>query len=332
MKSIISVKNLRKNFTHYKKEPGLLGAFKGLFKREEIPIEAVAGISFEIREGEFVGFVGPNGAGKTTTLKMLSGILYPSSGEVHVLGYLPFKRQPEFQKQFSLVMGQKNQLWWDLPARETFELNQAIYEIPDEVYEKNLEELSVLLNIKDLLDVQVRKLSLGERMKCELTAALLHDPKILFLDEPTIGLDVVSQQAIRDFLRDYNRRKNATIILTSHYMEDIKRLCGRVMIIDHGHFIYDGNYKDLIEQFADTKTIEMAFSEEIAKDRLRPFGEVTDYRGYSARLIVPRSDITRVTTELLQKFAVDDISIHEKTMEEIVSEIFQGKKRAKSSS
>lgn len=326
MDLVIHVKNLRKTFTHYKKEPGLLGAFKGLFKREEIPIHAVNNISFEIHEGEFVGFVGPNGAGKTTTLKMLSGILYPTSGEVHVLGYKPFERKAEFQKKFSLVMGQKNQLWWDLPARETFELNQAIYEIPHETYEKNLDELSSLLNIQHLLDVQVRKLSLGERMKCELVAALLHDPKILFLDEPTIGLDVVSQQAMRDFLREYNRKKKATIILTSHYMEDIKRLCERVMIIDHGHLIYDGNYKELTERFADTKTIEMMFSEEIVKERLRPFGDITDYRGYSARLVVPRNDVTRITTELLQKFPIDDISIHEETMEEIVSEIFQGKK------
>ena len=326
MASAISVKNLRKIFTHYKKVPGLLGALKGLFKREEVSVEAVSGINFEIQEGEFVGFVGPNGAGKTTTLKILSGILYPTSGSARVLSFEPFRRQVDFQKQFSLVMGQKNQLWWDLPARDTFELNKAIYEIPDEKYEQNLSALSQLLRIEDLLDVQVRKLSLGQRMKCELIAALLHDPKILFLDEPTIGLDVISQEAIRDFLREYNRAKKATIILTSHYMEDIKRLCNRVMIIDHGHLVYDGSYKDLTEKFADTKTIEMAFGEEVLKDRLRPFGEVTDYRGYSARLIVPRNDIARITTELLQKFPIDDISIHEETMEEIVRSIFEGKK------
>lgn len=319
----IRVKNLRKVFEQDRRAPGFTGALKGLFLREKIEIEAVKGISFEIREGEFVGFVGPNGAGKTTTLKMLSGILHPTSGEAEVLGFIPWKRQHAFQRQFSLVMGQKNQLWWDLPVTESFEFNRAVYEIPQNIFNEQKEKLVALLEISHLLETQVRKLSLGERMKCELACALLHKPKVLFLDEPTIGLDVVSQKNIRDFLTAYNRTERATIILTSHYMEDIRRLCKRVMIIDHGELIYDGDYRELITKHADTKTIEMILSEPVPRPALERFGTITDFRDTSCRLTVPRKRITEVTTELLKEFPVDDISIHEETMEEVVRGIFE---------
>lgn len=324
--STIKVHHLRKIFWQDRREPGFWGGVKSLFSREKIEIEAVKGISFEIREGEFVGFVGPNGAGKTTTLKMLSGILHPTAGEAEVLGFIPWKRQHVFQRQFSLVMGQKNQLWWDLPVVESFEFNRAVYEIPQNIFDEQKEKLVSLLEISHLLETQVRKLSLGERMKCELAAALLHKPKVLFLDEPTIGLDVVSQKSLRDFLITYNRTERATIILTSHYMEDIRRLCKRVMIIDHGELIYDGNYRELIERHADTKTIEMILSEPISRGTLERFGTITDFRDTSCRLTVPRKRVTEVTTELLKEFPVDDISIHEETMEEVVRGIFMNAK------
>lgn len=319
----VAVKNLGKTFVQHRRPEGLFAAFKSLFHREKIIIEAVKNISFDIAPGEFVGFVGPNGAGKTTTLKMLSGILHPSGGSVSVLGHTPWKREPKFQKQFSLVMGQKNQLWWDLPVIESFEFNKAVYEIPDDLYEKQKIMLSGILEIEALLEISVRKLSLGERMKCELAAALLHRPSVLFLDEPTIGLDVVSQKNIRDFLAHYNQTEKATIILTSHYMEDIRRLCDRVIIIDRGNIIYDGDSRELLEQHANTKTIEMVLKETVPQNILERFGTVTDYRGTSCRLIVPRNQVTRLTTELLEKLPVDDISIHEETMEEIVRGIFQ---------
>lgn len=319
---IIQVKNLRKTFEQDRRQPGVLGALKSLFHREKIEVEAVKEISFEIAEGEFVGFVGPNGAGKTTTLKMLSGILHPSKGEATVLGYIPWKRKPEFQRKFSLVMGQKNQMWWDLPVNESFEFNRAVYEIPAEIYKEQKEKLVDLLDIGPLLETQVRKLSLGERMKCELATALLHKPRVLFLDEPTIGLDVVSQKNIRDFLTEYNRAERATIILTSHYMEDIRRLCDRVMIIDHGKLIYDGDYRKLVQSHATTKTIEMVFSEKVDRWGLDRLGTLTDFRETSGRLTVARKRVTEVTTELLKKFPVEDISIHEESMEEVVRKIF----------
>ncbi len=323
--SIIHVKNLSKTFESYKKEPGLIGSIKGLFSRETIYSQAVKDISFDIAEGEFIGFVGPNGAGKTTTLKMLSGILYPTSGDVEVLGFKPFKRAPEFQKQFGLVMGQKNQLWWDLPARESFILNKAIYEVSDHDYKKTLDELTDILDVEDFLDIQVRKLSLGQRMKCELIAALLHSPRILFLDEPTIGLDVVSQRNIREFLSEYNRSRKTTIILTSHYMEDIRRLCKRVIIIDHGSIIYDGDYKNLTEKYAGDKTIHVSFSDAVLENDLKSLGRTTMANSTSAKINVPRKDIAAITNRLLIGFPVDDISISEESIEKIISDIFEGK-------
>jgi ABC-2 type transport system ATP-binding protein len=238
--SAIVVSNLKKYYQVHKKDPGFAGSMKALFHREYFDAKAVDDVSFVIEPGEVVGFIGPNGAGKTTTLKCLSGLLYPTSGKVQVLGYTPSERKPEYLKQISLVMGQKNQLWWDLPARESFALNREIYEIDITSYNKIIGELSELLGVEDILDIQVRKLSLGQRMKCELISALIHTPKILFLDEPTIGLDIMMQENLRTFIKAYNKKHNATVILTSHYMKDVEELCKRVIMIDHGKLLYDG--------------------------------------------------------------------------------------------
>jgi ABC-2 type transport system ATP-binding protein len=272
----IEVKNLVKSYEYYKKQPGLWASVKSLFHREKLLAEAVKNINFEIKEGELVGFLGPNGAGKTTTLKVLSGILYPNGGDVRVLGYDPYKRQKEYQKQFALVMGQKNQLWWDLPAMESFILNKEIYEVSDGDFKNNLDELVNLLDIGDILDIQVRKLSLGQRMKCELVAALLHKPKVLFLDEPTIGLDVVAQKNIRDFIKKYNQEKKTTIILTSHYMEDISQLCQRVIIINLGEIVYDGDLQALVNKYAPYKLLTVTFNNNgVQKGMVEKFGEIS---------------------------------------------------------
>ncbi|MDO8639697.1 MAG: ATP-binding cassette domain-containing protein, partial [bacterium] len=258
---VISISNLSKHYEVHKKEPGLSGSLKSLFARKYETIKAVDEISFEINEGELVGFIGPNGAGKTTTLKCLSGLLYPTKGKISVLGFTPFDRKKEFLKQISLIMGQKNQLWWDLPAVDTFLLNKEIYEIPNNQYKKILDELLVLLEVTDLIKVPVKKLSLGQRMKMELIAALLHSPKVLFLDEPTIGLDVVMQKKLREFIREYNKRYKATIILTSHYMGDVEELCKRVIVINYGKIIFDGEISNLVKQYAPYKLITVLFKE-----------------------------------------------------------------------
>lgn len=322
---IIEVKNLTKVYDYYKKQPGLIASIKSLFKREKLFTEAVKAINFNIDEGELVGFLGPNGAGKTTTLKMLSGILHPSSGEATVLGFTPHKRQKEYQKQFALVMGQKNQLWWDLPAMESFILNKEIYEVSESDFKHNLDELVELLDIKDILDIQVRKLSLGQRMKCELVAALLHRPKILFLDEPTIGLDVVAQKNIRDFIKKYNKEKKTTIILTSHYMDDIRELCKRVVIIDHGKIIYDGLLDDLIKRYAPQKILKVTFNGQgITKKEAEIFGKVAKYNQYEIELEVGRDEVKDVAKNILSsEFPVDDIMIDEVDIDEVIRKIFK---------
>jgi ABC-2 type transport system ATP-binding protein len=249
---IIQTQNLTKEYQSLIKKPGILAGVKSLFRPKIKKIIAVKKISFKIKEGDFVGFLGPNGAGKTTTLKMLSGILKPTAGEMKVLGFNPWEKKNDFKKQFSLVMGQKNQLWWDLPVMETFILNQKIYDIEKEKFKQRLDELVELLDIKKVLKIQVRKLSLGERMKCELAGALLHDPKVLFLDEPTIGLDIASKKKIRSFLIKYNRQKKTTIMLTSHYMEDIEKLCKRIIVIKK-KIVYDGSFRTLINKYGNNK-------------------------------------------------------------------------------
>ncbi len=324
---IIEVNHLCKTYEYYKKQPGLMNSVKGLFHREKLFTDAVKNIQFSIEKGEVVGFLGPNGAGKTTTLKMLSGILHPSQGEVHVLGYTPWKRQPEFQKQFALVMGQKNQLWWDLPAMDSFILNKEIYEIPDKQFKNTLQELSDLLDISDILDVPVRKLSLGQRMKAELITALIHAPKVLFLDEPTIGLDVISQNNIREFLKKYNEEKQTTIILTSHYMEDVEALCERVVIINYGVIIYDGPLKNLINQYANKKILEVTFTEKTSLKSLEHFGYVKEKQDKRVVLEIPKIDVKKIATEILNDFPVDDILINEIGVDEVIRNIFLDAKK-----
>ncbi|HYD35301.1 MAG TPA: ABC transporter ATP-binding protein [Vitreimonas sp.] len=320
---VISVQNLSKYFKVYKKEPGLWGSIKSLWHREYEEVKAVDDVSFSIEQGEIVGFIGQNGAGKTTTLKVLSGLLYPTHGQVSVLGYNPWDRKPEFQKQFALVMGQKNQLWWDLPALETFLLNKAIYEIPDAQYNKTLNKLVELLEVQDILKVQVRKLSLGQRMKCELIAALLHNPKVLFLDEPTIGLDVVMQKVLRDFIKEYNKEFKSTIILTSHYMEDVKELCERAIIIDHGHKIFDGALQDIIDKYARNKILSLVLSGKVSEKELKKYGELKDFDHPKVTLLVPRTKAAQVAGKILSTLPVQDVNIEEPPIEAIIREVFQ---------
>ena len=323
MESIISVQHLKKYYKVYKKQPGLMGSLKALFARKYESVQAVNDISFEIEPGELVGFIGPNGAGKTTTLKMLAGLLYPTSGSATVLGHTPWKREPALQKQFSLIMGQKNQLWWDLPPIETFLLHKAIYEISDESYKKTLSKLTELLDVKDILQIPVRKLSLGQRMKCELIAALLHSPKILFLDEPTIGLDVVIQKAMRDFIRTYNQEFGATILLTSHYMQDVKELCKRVIVIDKGQILFDGEMKKIIEKYAVNKIITVEFAKHIAQEKIEKIATIKSYEDNIAVLNVPRKNASEVASSILQTFPVIDVNIEEAPIEAIIRDLFQ---------
>ncbi len=320
---IINVESLSKFYKIYQKEPGFLGSVKSLFNRKYYDAKAVDDISFSINEGELVGFIGPNGAGKTTTLKCLSGLLYPTKGEVRVLGFIPFERKKEYLKQIALVMGQKNQLWWDLPAIDSFLLNKEIYEVPDKQYKETVEELSELLDVKDVLNVQVRKLSLGQRMKCELIAALIHSPKVLFLDEPTIGLDVVMQKKLRDFIKEYNARFKATIILTSHYMEDVRQLCERVIIIDHGKVLYDGKLADIVKEYSTNKYLSVTFEKPVDREKLEKLGEIESYDFPKVVLTVPMEKSKHVAAKLLEEFSVDDINIEDPDIEDIVREIFQ---------
>jgi ABC-2 type transport system ATP-binding protein len=321
---IIEVENLSKIYRTQKRLPGLGGAFKGLFNRQYTEVRAVDGVSFNIEEGELVGFLGPNGAGKTTTLKMLSGILYPTSGTAKVMGFTPSERKNEYRRQFALVMGQKNQLWWDLPAQESLYLNKEIYGVEDEAYQKVLDEMTKLLQVKKLLGIMVRELSLGERMKFELIASLLHRPRVLFLDEPTIGLDVVAQKNIREFIKDYNRRTKTTILLTSHYMNDIQALCDRVVIINHGKKIFDGRLDDVVEKFSQTKLITVTFKNGgVSREQLTGLGEVLEHSKVKSVLKVSRDQVKKSSNELLNQFDVDDINIEEVPIEEVIEKVFK---------
>lgn len=319
---VIEVNNLKKYYQVHQKEPGLLGSLKSLVKRKYYDVKAVDDVSFKINEGELVGFIGPNGAGKTTALKVLSGLLYPTGGFISVLGHNPYKREAALQKQFSLVMGQKNQLWWDLPPMETFILNKEIYEIPDAQYKKTLGELVEMLEVKDVLKIQVRKLSLGQRMKCELIAALIHSPKILFLDEPTIGLDVVMQKKMRDFIKNYNQLFKATIVLTSHYMDDVKELCERVLVIDKGKLMFDGKLKDIIEKFADHKRLLVDLQGSPTREDLEQIGDVESFELPRAVIKVPRGQVSEKAIKLLTNFQVADLNIEEESIEDIIRRLF----------
>ena len=320
---MIEVRNLTRIFRTYKKQPGFWGGIKGLFKREFEETAAARDITFDIAEGEFVGFLGPNGAGKTTTLKMLSGLIYPTSGTARVSGYDPTKRENAYRRLFALVLGQKNQLWWDLPAQESFLLLRHIYGIPAKQYQETLDELVDLLAVRGKLNVMVRELSLGERMKMELIAALLHRPRVLFLDEPTIGLDVVSQKAVRSFLRDYNRKHKVTILLTSHYMADIKELCERVIVIHKGIKIYDGALDRLEATGGRKKIIKFRPAQvpfpalvELAEDKatVSDDGEVV--------LHVPSSQVVEISQRILAAGPVADITIEDVPLEDVITELF----------
>ncbi len=321
---IIEVRGLTKTFRTFKKEPGIRGALKSLIRRTYEQVHAVKDVQFTVAEGEFVGFLGPNGAGKTTTLKMLSGLLHPTSGEARVLGFVPWERADGYRRQFALLLGQKNQLWWDLPASESLALNARIYGIPTPSARKTVDELSDLLDVRSKLDVMVRELSLGERMKMELIASLLHGPKVLFLDEPTIGLDVVSQKKVREFLRQHNATRRTTILLTSHYMADIEELCDRVIIIDHGSLFFDGRLAAVIDRFADHKLVTL-HSESVAqcpREHLERFGEIVALDADTVRLKIKRDRVIPACKALLDELPVKDIDIEEVPVEDIIRQLF----------
>jgi ABC-2 type transport system ATP-binding protein len=324
---VIEVDGLSRTFRSYRKEPGLKGAVRGLFSRKYETVTAVSGVRFTVEEGEFVGFLGPNGAGKTTTLKMLSGLLHPTSGTARVLGYLPWRREDGYRRQFALLLGQKNQLWWDLPARDSLELNARIYGLSREDFEKRLDQMASLLGVGGKLATAVRELSLGERMKCELIASLLHQPKVLFLDEPTIGLDVVSQKVVREFLREHNRLHRTTILLTSHYMADIQELCERVIVIDQGTVFFDGRLTEVLDRFANFKVVTMTLEREVGEGgadfRLEQYGEVVASEAGVLRLRVPRDRVTATCKALLDQLPVRDFSVEEVPVEEVIRQLFQ---------
>lgn len=323
--AVIQVDGLSKTFRTYKKQPGLRGAVRGLFRRQYEAVHAVKDVAFRVEEGELVGFLGPNGAGKTTTLKMLAGLLVPTRGLARVLGYVPWDREDGYRRQFALLLGQKNQLWWDLPARESLALNARIYGIAEPDFRRRVHEMTELLQVQSKLDVMVRELSLGERMKFELVASLLHDPKVLFLDEPTIGLDVVSQSAVREFIREHNRRRRTTILLTSHYMADIQALCERVIIIDHGSVFFDGRLDEVVDRFADFKVLTIHCSgEPVLSPELRVVcGEVIERRPGLLRLKVKRDRVIQASKALLDALPVVDMDIQEVPIEDVIRALFQ---------
>jgi ABC-2 type transport system ATP-binding protein len=319
--SAIEAHNLTKVYRTYRKERGLWGSIKGLVRRRHDETRAADNVSFQIDEGEFVGFLGPNGAGKTTVLKMLSGLLNPTSGDARVLGFIPWERRNEMKRQFSLLMGQKNALWWDLPAQESLELNRAIYGIDRARFSKVVGGLTELLEVQDKMNVMVRELSLGERMKMELISALIHEPRVLFLDEPTIGLDIVSQKRVREFLRIYNEEHRIVTMLTSHYMQDIEELCPRVIIIDHGKIFFDGPLTSIIDRFSGYKILSLTFENQATRD-FSEFGQVIEQTPVSVQLKVPRARVTETCRQLLEACSVSDINVQELPVEEVIRQLF----------
>jgi len=319
--AIIEINGLSKTYSVYHKREGIAASIRGLFHRQYRSVHAVRQIDLQVDEGEFVAFLGPNGAGKTTTLKLLSGVIHPTEGTASVMGYIPWQRQTGYRRRFALVMGQKNQLWWDLPAQESFRLHQQIYRIERAAFKKTLDELVELLNLQGLLGQPVRELSLGERMKMELVAALLHSPKVLFLDEPTIGLDVVAQHNVQGFLRHYQQQRNITIMLTSHYMKDVVALCRRVVIITEGRIMYDGSLSGIIDQFGGHKLLTLQFSDQAPVD-LKNFGELVEVQSPRAKLRVDRSSVANVLGQILSKYNLVDVSVEEPPLEEVIAEVF----------
>ena len=326
MPPAILVSDLRKTYRVFQKPPGFAGALRGLFHRRYQEVSAVGGVSFEIEPGELVGFLGPNGAGKTTTLKMLSGLLQPSGGAASVLGHLPWQREEAFRRKISLLLGQKNQLVWDLPARESFALNRAIYRVDPAQAARTIDHLSSLLEVRSLLDQPVRELSLGERMKMELIAALLHKPQVLFLDEPTLGLDVVSQHRVRDFLRHLVAEEKITTILTSHYLQDIESLCKRVIIIDHGRIIHDGSWDQIVRDFSDCKEIVLRFSGSPPELQGADWGEIIAKDAVTLRLRVSFAQATAISRRALDLPGLEDIRIEAMPIEDVIRRVFSGKR------
>lgn len=318
----IETDGLTKDYRSPLKEPGLWGGVKSLFDRKWKDTRAVDGVSFKIEEGELVGFLGANGAGKTTTLKMLSGLLTPTAGSATALGFTPWERRPDFQRSISLVMGQRSQLWWEIPAYETFKLNQAIYGLTDADFRRHLDELVGLLELGEHLSVPVKKLSLGQRMRCELAAALLHRPRLLLLDEPTIGLDVVMQKAVREFIKAYNKRSGATIMLTSHNMTDVVELCRRVIVIEKGRLLYDGALDRLVERYADHKILRARFTADVDADDLKSLGTVVKHEERVVTLEVPREKMAAAAGSLLRTYPVADLNVEEVAIDDIVRRLF----------
>ena len=320
-KPAVHVDGLCKTYRVPVREAGLKAALRSLVRRKSRDVPAVVDVGFDVAPGEIVGFLGPNGAGKTTTLKMLSGLLHPTSGEARVLGFVPSKRPRELLRQITLVMGQRNQLVWDIPVIDSFDRNRAIYRIPQEVYRRTLDELSELLELGPLLDKPVRNLSLGERMKCEVAVALLHGPQVLFLDEPTIGLDVTMQRRLREFLREHNRRTGASVLLTSHYMADVEALCPRVIVIHHGRILFDGARDALVGRFSRDKTIAVDL-EDPSLD-LAAYGQVIARDGARVTLRVPKAETARVTGRLLADLPVVDLTVENPSIEDVIDRVFR---------
>jgi ABC-2 type transport system ATP-binding protein len=320
---MVTVEGLSKIYNIAVKDAGVVGTLKHFWQRQYREIAAVKDISFAIASGEIVGFLGPNGAGKTTTLKMLTGLIHPSSGLVRVAGQIPFRRDSSFLQKITLVMGQKQQLIWDLPALDSLRMNAAVYDIPDKVFKNRLGELTEMLSLEGKLTQPMRKLSLGERMKAELLAALLHQPQVLFLDEPTLGLDVNAQANVREFLREYNDRYQATIILTSHYMADITALCKRVLLIHQGGLIYDGSLDDLHTKYAPYREVRVELAQQISdREGLQKYGKIVSLDGQMVCFLVPREDLTKVVAQILAELEIIDLSINEPAIEEVIGRVF----------
>jgi len=324
---LICVRDLRKHFRVHRRRPGLLPAIRSVFHRSYDDVRAVDGVSFDIAPGERVGFLGPNGAGKTTTLKVLAGLLHPTAGAVRIAGYEPRRRERAFLERIMLVTGQKQQLLWDLPPSETFELNRAVYDVPRPEFERTVAELRAMLELDGLLDKPTRQLSLGERMKCELAAALIHRPTILFLDEPTIGLDVSMQSVIREFIRNYNEHSGATIILTSHYMDDVAALCPRVIVIDLGRLSYDGSLESLAHRVRPEKRVALHLVEPIRSSSLEGCGRVVHNEPLRVVLQVEQAELQRVVGRVLATLPVQDLTVENPPLEEVMSEFFARSRR-----